>query len=223
MHPRSSTSRREEAFPLARHFHPDHHDPDDRSNGAETLFSLSLSLSLSLRLCLRCFTFASGRVRRKSRGTCDPEASAAFPTRERETERRRRRRRRGWDAGERGEGRTGRERSREEKTEIEKRTRERERERETRTAEKTGSWPDRATNRRPTDRPEDPGHSPRFYKQPNTEGSLSVWPIRVASRCCWSTVLLFLAVALPFPRRSGYLSFASPRKGRGRGGLKRRF
>lgn len=44
-----SISRREEAFPLAQHFHPDHHDPDDRVPlTVRRVFSLFLFLSLFL-------------------------------------------------------------------------------------------------------------------------------------------------------------------------------
>lgn len=44
-----SISRREEAFPLAQHFHPDHHDPDDRVPlTVRRVFSLFLFLSFSL-------------------------------------------------------------------------------------------------------------------------------------------------------------------------------
>lgn len=46
-----SISRREEAFPLAQHFHPDHHDPDDRVPlTVRRVFSLFLFLSLSFSL-----------------------------------------------------------------------------------------------------------------------------------------------------------------------------
>lgn len=51
-----SISRREEAFPLAQHFHPDHHDPDDRVPlTVRRIFSLFLSLPLSSPLPLSCF------------------------------------------------------------------------------------------------------------------------------------------------------------------------
>lgn len=46
-----SISRREEAFPLAQHFHPDHHDPDDRVPlTVRRIFSLFLSPSPPLFL-----------------------------------------------------------------------------------------------------------------------------------------------------------------------------
>lgn len=48
-----SISRREEAFPLAQHFHPDHHDPDDRVPlTVRRVFSLSFFSSLSPSLFL---------------------------------------------------------------------------------------------------------------------------------------------------------------------------
>lgn len=46
-----SISRREEAFPLAQHFHPDHHDPDDRVPlTVRRVFSLFLFLPLFFSL-----------------------------------------------------------------------------------------------------------------------------------------------------------------------------
>lgn len=51
-----SISRREEAFPLAQHFHPDHHDPDDRVPlTVRRVFSLFLSLTLFLSFALLVF------------------------------------------------------------------------------------------------------------------------------------------------------------------------
>lgn len=48
-----SISRREEAFPLAQHFHPDHHDPDDRVPlTVRRTFSLFLSFSLLVSIHL---------------------------------------------------------------------------------------------------------------------------------------------------------------------------
>lgn len=58
-----SISRREEAFPLAQHFHPDHHDPDDRVPlTVRRVFSLFLFLSLFLSFALLVFIHPAKRL-----------------------------------------------------------------------------------------------------------------------------------------------------------------
>lgn len=60
-----SISRREEPFPLAQHFHPDHHDPDDRVPlTVRSVFSLFLSASPHPSLFIHLAKNFSANVKR---------------------------------------------------------------------------------------------------------------------------------------------------------------
>lgn len=198
----SSISRREEPFPLAQHFHPDHHDPDDRValTVRSSFISLFLSVSLYLLICIRVARDFSGRELQaspsrertmpwKSRSGTIPRpprcvsrrdrAACARESEERSVAERQRRRRRRWRFAR--PGRRGMENG---ARGISKRAHRHEKRTRSGQRGKTRRRPRKQVPGRPGDQPprpagEDPGHSPRFYKQPNTVDPPPVLPARV--------------------------------------------
>jgi len=168
-----SISRREETFPLAQYFHPDHHDPDDRVpltvwRVFSFFFSFSLLVSIHLAKNFSARELQTSPSKRTiSRKSRLGSICGVFSSRESE---------------ERSVASNGEPAHREKRSE-------RDREESTWTVRGTRGGTRRRDGREnrfpggPGDQPPagDPGHSPRFYKQPNTVHPPPVLPSSPAS------------------------------------------